>query len=423
MKLFYKVFVRLFFGIVIVLGVWAVIFYYAMMDEITDEVDDALEDYSEVIIRRSLAGEALPSNDSGSNNQYFIKEVSKEYALLSPSISYKDSMVFIIAKGETEPARILTTIFKNGKERYYQLEVSVPTVEKKDFKESIFKLITVLFLGLMFAFLIINVFVFRRSMAPLYDMLHWLESSRVGSGGILPNVKTDTLEFKMLNDALVKYAGHSEAMFEQQKQFIGNASHEVQTPLAICINRVEMLMEDEEVTRKQMEELQKLHRTLEYVSRLNRSLLLLSKIDNNQFVDVEDVDINMLFKGVVEDYREVYSYKGIDIKLLEAGKFEVKMNVVLAGILVNNLIKNACVHNIDGGKVEIKCADGYVLIMNTAVGGPLDSGHIFERFYQGEKKEGSAGLGLAIADTICKHFAIDISYFYKDGKHCFVLKK
>ena len=61
MKLFYRVFLHLSFGIVLVLTIWAVYFYMAMVSEINDEVDDSLEDYSELIIMRSLAGETLPS--------------------------------------------------------------------------------------------------------------------------------------------------------------------------------------------------------------------------------------------------------------------------------------------------------------------------------------------------------------------------
>lgn len=423
MKLFYKVFIRLFICVVAVLGIWAVCFYYAMMDEITDEVDDTLEDYSEMIIRRSLAGEELPSNDSGSNNQYYIQEVSREYALARPSISYKDSMVFLVAKKETEPARILTTIFRDAAERYYQLEVSVPTIEKKDFKESILYLIAALFLGLMMAFLIINALVFKRSMAPFYQLLRWLENSRVGTGDSVPCVKTDTEEFCKLNDALAGYAMHSEEIYRQQKQFIGNASHEIQTPIAVCINRIEMLMEDEEISERQMEELGKTHRTLEYVSKLNKSLLLLSKIDNNQYSEVEEVEMNSLVKGVVEDYSEVYSYKGLDIELREDGAFVARINSVLGNILVNNLLKNACVHNVEGGKVEILCNRESLEVRNTAEGAALEGKHIFERFYQGHKKEGSTGLGLAIVDAICKQFGLEISYAFKGGMHSFVLRK
>ena len=104
-------------------------------------------------------------------------------------------------------------------------------------------------------------------------------------------------------------------MFEQQKQFIGNASHEIQTPLAICRNRLEMLMEDDSLSEKQLEELMKTHQTLEYITKLNKSLLLLSKIDNGQFTDTKEVDLNVLLKQYLEDYKEVYSYKNIEVSI------------------------------------------------------------------------------------------------------------
>ena len=95
-----------------------------------------------------------------------------------------------------------------------------------------------------------------------------------------------------LNEAAVRYAERSEQMFEQQKQFIGNASHEMQTPLAICRNRLEMLMEDENLSESQLEELMKTHQTLEHITKLNKSLLLLSKIENGQFTDTVQVEVN-----------------------------------------------------------------------------------------------------------------------------------
>ena len=98
-------------------------------------------------------------------------------------------------------------------------------------------------------------------------------------------------------------------MFEQQKQFIGNASHEMQTPLAICRNRLEMLMEDENLSESQLEELMKTHQTLEHITKLNKSLLLLSKIENGQFTDTVQVEVNKLLRQYLEDYKEVYQYR------------------------------------------------------------------------------------------------------------------
>lgn len=423
MKLFNRVIIRLSVCMVVVLTLWAVLFYFAMIEEITDEVDDSLEDYAEMIMIRSLAGDALPSKDSGSNNQYFIKEISEAEAMARPAIVYRDTMVYLEAKKETEPARILTTIFQDRYGKYFLLEVSVPTIEKMDLMKSVVYLIITLYVGLLLAFLLVNVFVFRRSMKPFYELLEWLGSNRLGSGSNGPKIKTDTEEFSRLNDAVARYARHSEDVFQQQKLFIGNASHEVQTPIAVCISRIEMLMEDENLTQKQMEELMKTHGTLEYVSRLNRSLLLLSKIDNNQFQDAEMVDFNDLLKKLIEDYNEIYGYKGVVISLEENGKFTAQMNTTLAGMLVNNLLKNACVHNIERGKVSVVCSESCLEIRNSSGRGALDGGRIFERFYQGEKKEGSTGLGLAIVDSICRHSRLGIQYIYSGGEHCFKVQK
>ena len=137
MKLFYRVFLHLSLGVIFILTVWAVYFYVSIKSEINDEVDDSLEDYTELIMMRSLAGETLPSHDSGTNNQYRINKVTRAYADSHLAICYRDSMVYIEAKKETEPARILTTIFKDKEEQYYELEVSVPTIEKSDLRKAI----------------------------------------------------------------------------------------------------------------------------------------------------------------------------------------------------------------------------------------------------------------------------------------------
>ena len=292
MKLFYRVLIHLLGGILVVLSGWAFVFYWGMMQEVNDEVDDSLEDYSELIIMRSLAGKELPSNDSGSNNQYFLQEVDAAYARSKETICYRDSMIYIAEKKETEPARILITIFKDKNDRFYELSVYTPSIEKQDLKGAIFYLLIGLFVLLLIAILIINIWVFHRSMKPFYQLLEWLENYRLGKGNEKLQIDTNTVEFRKLNDAVSRFATHSEEVFEQQKQFIGNASHEIQTPLAVCQNRLEMLMEDETLAEEQMVEIVKTYQTLEYVSKLNKSLLLLSKIDNSQYANSKEVNLN-----------------------------------------------------------------------------------------------------------------------------------
>ena len=424
MKLFYRVLINLLSGIFIVLLGWAVVFYIGMMAEINDEVDDSLEDYTELIIIRSLAGKDLPSNDSGSNNQYFLKEVSSSYVLSRPAIHYRDTMVYIAEKGETEPARILTTLFKNQDGQHFELSVYTPTIEKRDLKVAIFYLLVGLFTTLLIAILLINIWVFHRSMKPFYRLLGWLDSFRLGKKNEPLNNPTQVTEFRKLNDVVMRYAVHSEEIFEQQKQFIGNASHELQTPLAVCRNRLEMLMEDETLSEQQMDEIMKTYQTLEYVSKLNKSLLLLSKIDNSQFVETMPISVNEVLNRYVGDFKEVYDYRDISLDIQQDGEFRVVMSETLSVVLVTNLLKNAFVHNIVGGAICVKINSTSIRIGNTGTDMPLDEKRIFERFYQGsKKKEGSTGLGLAIVDAICRQSGLQVRYQFFQGMHWFEVSR
>ena len=129
--------------------------------------------------------------------------------------------------------------------------------------------------------------------------------------------------------------------------------------------------------------------------------------------------MNKLVKRYVEDYQDVYAYKNIEVHVEERGQFVVRMNDVLAGILITNLLKNAFVHNIENGSLYIDVTSHSIRLRNSAEHGSLDEKRIFERFYHGHKKEGSSGLGLALVDAVCRHSCIQIRYYYEEGWHIF----
>lgn len=422
MKLFHLVLWRISLALIVVLTVWAGFFYMAVVEEVNDEVDDTLEDYSEGLIIRALSGEDMPTASNGSNNQYYLYEVSESYAASHPQITYRDEMVFITEKSETEPARVLITIFRTEDERYMELVVYTPTIEKLDLLRAILGWIIFLYVLLLLIILSINIGVFRKNMKPLYVLLKWLDSSQLGKKNEPLENTTKITEFRKLNAATMAFAERGEKLFEQQKTFIGNASHEMQTPLAICRNRLEMLMEDETLTEHQLNELIKTHQTLENLTRMNRSLLLLCKIENGQFADTCSVCLNDILAHYLDDYKEVYAYRNITVTVTTDSLFCVEMNDSLVSVLVTNLLKNSFVHNIDGGFIYIKITADTFEISNTGEK-PLDRERIFERFYQGQKKEGSTGLGLALVDSICKANHLTIDYTYVQNRHIFTISK
>lgn len=420
MKLFHLVMWRVSALLVLVLTCWAVLFYWAMIREVNDETDDSLADYAETIIIRSLSDEELPSASNGSNNQYYLYDVSKEYAQSYARISYHDEMVYIEEKGEMEPARVLMTIFETDDGGYKELVVYTPTIEKVDLRRAILWWVVSLYVFLLFSVISVNAWVFRRNMKPLYVLLEWLERYRLGGKNIPLKNKTPIQEFRKLNEAAMLATERSEKLFEQQRIFIGNASHEMQTPLAICRNRLEILMEDETLTEKQLAELVKTHQTLENLTRMNKSLLLLCKIENRQFADVKDMCLNELLQTYLEDYKEVYAYRNIQVEVKNKGCFRLVISESLASVLLTNLLKNAFVHTPGGGHIEICLTEPRFVICNTGEE-PLEKERIFERFYQGKKKEGSTGLGLALVDSICKVNRLNVGYSYEEGKHVFAV--
>lgn len=418
MRLFQLVMWRVSALLILVLSFWAVFFYWAMMEEVNDETDDSLIDYAEAIILRALSDEELPSSSNGSNNQYYLYDVSEEYAQQHSHISYHDEMVYIEEKKEDEPARVLMMIFKTDNGSYKELVVYTPTIEKYDLQQAILSWIVFLYLILLLSILAVNAGVFHRHMKPLYILLKWLEQYRLGEKNALLKNETKITEFRKLNEAAMLAVWRSEKLFEQQRLFIGNASHEMQTPLAICQNRLEMLMDDGQLTERQLSELAKTHQTLEKLAKMNKSLLLLCKIENRQFADVKTICLNHVLENYLSDYEEAYAYRRLQVKVDDQGCFSLIISEALVSVLLTNLLKNAFVHTPEGGHIELLFTKDLFVISNEGEG-PLDSKRIFERFYQGQKKEGSTGLGLALVDSICKSSHLVVSYSYAEHRHRF----
>ncbi len=421
MKLSYRIISRISIALLILFSVWASLFYFIIIEEISDETDDSLEDYSEYIIIGALTGKPLPSENNGSNNSYIIKEVSPEYSMQNPAIRYYEEMIYIEAKKETEPARILKTIFRDAENKCYELTVSTPTIEKQDLQETILWWIVFLYVSLLLLIIGINMWILHRSFKPLYVLLKWLDDFGVEKKIRVLDNSTKITEFRKLNEAMIRAAYRNIETYEQQKSFIEHASHELQTPLAVCLNKLELLMDDPDLNENQLNEIYNTIQSLNYIIKLNKTLLLLTKIENNQFPDQKRITVNDLVKKIQEDYSEVYAQRNISVVIQEDSVLKTDMNEILASILFGNLMKNAYLHNIDDGSIQIRITSSSFIISNTGTLEALDSKLIFNRFYQGAKKDGSTGLGLALSKTICKLYGIDIKYHFDTPKHIFTL--
>ena len=248
---------------------------------------------------------------------------------------------------------------------WHELTVMAPAIEKNELTRALLRWVVSLYLVLLLLLLVVTAWVLHRTMRPLYALLRWLDDYTVGKPN--PPLADDTAvaEFRRLNDAARRYAARAESLFERQKQFIGNASHEMQTPLAVCRNRLEMLVDDARtLTGEQLAEIAKVQRTLGHLVRLNRSLLLLSKIENGQFPETGPVDVNALVRRTAGELEEIYAYRGMRCTVSDRGRLVVRMNPSLAESVVGNLLKNAFVHGDVPGEVAVEIAPDALRISN-----------------------------------------------------------
>lgn len=421
MRLLHRITWQLSAVLLILFPIWGILFYSIVVEEINDETDDALEEYAERIIRSFLAGELLPEPWGVSNNSYRIEEISPSMAAQSASTRFFDKMVYIPAQKETEPARIYNTIFKDRSGRYYSIEVMIPTIEKRDLKLTIHYWIIFLYLFLLVTIIVVNTLVQQYSLRPLDEMLEWIRNLNLTKH--TPPIRQDykIQEFKILSEALRQSSLRNAQIYEQQSHFIGHASHELQTPIAIAKNRLEMLLDDPSLGEEQLAQILKTRNTLEDLSRLTKTLLLFTRIENDSFPDKEFVSVNTLLLSLITDFEEAYGYFQVSCQVEAHAEVSLWINPSLASVLFRNLLKNAYVHNRKEGQIKILIARNRVRLSNTSEQGALDAQSIFQRFYRTVPKSGSTGLGLPLVQLICQNNGMDISYSYSNEMHHFDL--
>ena len=409
-------------ALLIVIAVWTSLFYALMLEELYDNTDDGLKDQKIQIIRKAYENESILKQHQFDLNQYRITPVLvKDYL---ETDSFRNENFFMEYDEEMEPYRVLETYFIDKNGNHHKLEIRTATVEEDDFIESLLIALVILYILIIASILIINNISLKKIWKPFYSTLNYLSDYQFGQNKKLISNKTPITEFKLLDSEIAKMISRNENSVYQQKQFIENASHELQTPIAVALNQIDVLLESDDLTQKNYLEINQIRNTLKRMSTLNQSLLMLSKIENQQFKDKEQVVFNSVVKTMISDFNSILEFKSIELVLIENGEFKTLINKDLAYSLLSNLIKNALKHNINNGKIIIEIDNLSLITKNTSNRKtPLNSEDIFRRFYKESEDHLSTGLGLSIVKTIIdNHSNMDISYAFEDPFHVFSLK-
>ena len=407
----------------LLMAVWGVLFYYAIIDEVVDETDDTLENYGEILMESALHDPSILETEGSLMSFYKFTPISEEEGRHYRQVFY-DATVYIELEDEDEPVRVMCTAFRMPDGQYYELKLMISILERDDMVEAMLWYLGALFLLFLICTSIGIQLVLRGVFRPLHRLLDWLHCIQPGKEVPPLDNPTKIREFRQLSDAALDMGNRSYKAYEEQKQFIENASHELQTPLAIVRGKVELLAESEGMTEQQMEQLDEIYATLGRAVKLNKSLLLLSRIENGQYTEMEDVSVDEILDELLPDLMDIYEHKQVRlIRKREEQPFIIRCNHSLAQILVSNLVKNSLLHNREEGELQVLTTPTSLVIKNTG-DVPLDGEKLFRRFYHGmDGKKDSTGLGLAIARSIALSSSLKLTYEWQDGMHTFRLVK
>ncbi len=263
-------------------------------------------------------------------------------------------------------------------------------------------------------------FCLRRLWEPFYGTLDSIKTFNLSNKKNPVIQKTNIDEFDELNIAVNSMQSRIIKDYEALKNFADNASHEMQTPLAILNSKLDLFIQEPSLNESQTKQLQSMYDAMSRLSNLNRSLLLLSKIENNQFRKTSALQLDILIREKLSQLEDLMNAKHIKVNT-ELQQTVIEMDDYLADILLNNLLGNAIRHNIEHGIINIALSGERFIISNSGTTLDFDKAHIFDRFKKHDESEG-IGLGLAIVKQICDNYAFEISYSFKDSMHFFTVR-
>ncbi len=268
----------------------------------------------------------------------------------------------------------------------------------------------------------INRLVLRKLWQPFYNSLHVIQNFTVSNNRTVSFPATKIDEFKLLNQTLSVSVNKAQQDYFALKEFTENASHELQTPLAVVRSKLDLLIQNEALTEPQSTAIQASYEAINNMKRLNESLLLLTKIENRQFAEQATIDIEDLIKNKLSQFEEQWQSMGLEIRA-KTNPAVIMGNVQLIDILLNNLFSNATRHNSTNGFIHLQLETAQFVISNSGEAQALDKQQVFNRFYKGNSFTGKHGLGLSIVKQICEVSNYRYSYYFMPPNvHTFVIQ-
>ncbi len=385
------------------------IIYVTLKRIISKKQDERLNFYKELIAQKIKYDYPLPIFEVDD----FISK-----SLVKDTLYYKDTLFYSVVNGieKRELYRQLTSI-ESLHNKTYKIITRDSLVKNQDFILIITLSVGIVVLLLMITVYYVNTIIMKNAWLPFYENLEILKNFSVESNQPIHLQTTEIDEFQQLNDSLKKLTDKINSDFNNLKEFTENASHEMQTPLAIMQSKSEQLMQSENLDQDQIQQIKAIYLAVQRLSKLNKTLLLLSKIENRQFKEKESLFINDIINKHLEIYEDFIENKKITINKNFTLNAKIEANPLLLDLVISNLLSNAIKHNLKNGNIDILTTNLFISFSNTGKPLQLKSDALFVRFKKESSASNSFGLGLAIVKKVCDNYNWKINHSYIENQH------
>jgi signal transduction histidine kinase len=403
--------------IVFVLLIGGFIFYSGLRHILYNQIDEGLLTEESIIEEEIRSNWDIPDYTTRFGHEI---EVLVLFHTIKPYTSISDTSIFNKDQNDYLLFRHLY-VAGNINGRGYSIRILHPLDETRLLIRSIIEVLLIILLFVLLCLLAFNFIVSRKIWKPFYNTIFQIRRYDIKLRDKLQFIPSNINEFDTLNKVLTNMANKIEDDFINLKEFTEDASHEIQTPLAIIKSKLEIFIQSTNLTKEQIASVQVINHAISRLSKINAGLLLITKIDNNQYEKEEVISLNVLIRNTLEVLDDFIAHKNLQVKWNKEDLVSVTMSPSLADILVNNLINNAIKHNVPNGYIAITLTQSAFVLENSGI--PLnnrnvnDPNDLFYRFKKDSMSDESIGLGLAIVKKICDTYHLFVSYSIKEDIH------
>ena len=226
--------------------------------------------------------------------------------------------------------------------------------------------------------------------------------------------------FNQMAEAVETRTKSLEESERQKTLFMGNLTHELKTPLAAISGYAQTLLTVRLDEADEAEALGYIDEECKRLERLSKKMLRLLELDTEQKLELHEIPVRQLFERTGRLCRKLLETKGVTLQYEEHGECFLVEEDLMTEVLVN-LVDNANKASKQGDTIRLIANDHQILVQDTGCGIPEEEQKkILEPFYMIDKsrsrKNGGAGLGLALTALILKRHDVTLAIESEEGK-------